>query len=75
MTNREKFKEVFGFMPCYHERNSVCPENFDCDNVPTCRECPFNDKWWDKTYKPCFVMKIEGRKGIKALKKIEEDKR
>ena len=53
MTNEEKFKEVFGFYPDYRGcliPAKVCHEQGDCD------ECVF-EKWWDKEYKECFVIK------------------
>lgn len=44
MTNREKFIEVFGYVPeesgafpCPEE----CPEEYD--NVPFCKGCPYRD--------------------------------
>ena len=49
MTNREKFKEVYGFEldgnPCAAPQ-SIC-------NKQTCERCPFWG-WWDKEYKSCF---------------------
>lgn len=49
MTNREKFKEVYGFelegSPCAAPQ-SIC-------NEQTCERCPFWG-WWDKAYKSCF---------------------
>ena len=49
MTNREKFKEVYGFEldgnPCAAPQ-SIC-------NEQTCERCPFWG-WWDKEYKSCF---------------------
>ena len=52
MTNREKFKEVYGFelegSPCAAPQ-SIC-------NEQTCERCPFWG-WWDKEYLPCFRMK------------------
>lgn len=55
MTNSEKFKEVFGFIP--DEKDcpipvSVCYELDDCD------ECVF-EKWWSMEYKECFELKEE----------------
>ena len=48
MTNREKFKEVYGFelegSPC------VAPEKV-CDHYGECGRCPFKG-WWDKEYLP-----------------------
>ena len=49
MTNREKFKEIYGFAldgnPCAAPQ-SIC-------NEQTCERCPFWG-WWDKEYKSCF---------------------
>lgn len=49
MTNREKFKEVYGFEldgnPCAAPQ-SICNEQI-------CERCPFWG-WWDKEYKSCF---------------------
>ena len=54
MTNREKFKEVFGF-----EHNSDCPAPIRvCDEIMKCEDCPF-DNFFDKEYKGCFKMKEE----------------
>lgn len=57
MTNKEKFKEVFGFIPCENLTDS-CPlpykACFVADN--DCDICPF-DKWWDKEYKDCFTLR------------------
>ena len=62
MTNREKFKEVFGFTPraeseCVapvmicRSREYVCLDPDDSD-------CPFWN-WWDKEYRECFQLKEE----------------
>lgn len=53
MTNKEKFAETFGYAP--NEKISVCPSNYDCRSMK-CSQCPFNQNWWDKEYKPCFKM-------------------
>lgn len=66
MTNGEKFKEVFGFIPepefdCGCAPRKVCNEQKKVHNRNTanmCFDCPFND-WWNKEYKPCFKMKGE----------------
>jgi len=58
MTNREKFKEVFGFYPdvvtCVAP-HKIClieiEKGNDCFN-----NCLFED-WWDKEYKACFEIK------------------
>ena len=59
MTNREKFKEVFGFAP-KDDAECVAPTSI-CDiNDNVCasqdHECPFW-MWWDKEYKPCFKLR------------------
>lgn len=58
MTNREKFKEVFGFEQ--DEETAVCPSDLmgtdNCKSIE-CKDCPFNFHWWDKEYKPCFRLK------------------
>ena len=55
MTNAEKYKEVFGFLP-------------DCGNCPTewCGECPITPKdclktfdWWNEEYKGNDTVKVE----------------
>lgn len=60
MTNKEKFKETFGFEPNLNrppcrmmneqQRKVVCEQTI-------CRKCPFNGSWWDREYLPCFAMK------------------
>ena len=55
MTNIEKFKEVFGFMPRINAclgPSKVCREHELCD------DCPFNG-WFEKEFKPCFKIKDE----------------
>ena len=58
MTNREKFKEVFGFYPdvasCVVPRK-ICAIEIKKGN-DDCYNCPF-DEWWDKEYKACFEIK------------------
>ena len=54
MTNKEKFKEVFGFTP--RATNDCCPKELNCTNM-TCKDCTFNRHWWDKEYRPCFEIK------------------
>lgn len=58
MTNREKFKEVFGFLP----RVDVCvaPHKV-CDDFTQCAKCPFFG-WWKKEYKDCFKIKEDYEK-------------
>lgn len=58
MTNREKFKETFGFnFDSDSFSNCLAPEGV-CKNYDSCEECPF-DEFWDKEYKPCFKIKEE----------------
>lgn len=62
MTNREKFKEVFGFTPnkaVTMENSKFCivPEKV-CMDQKKCDGCPFAN-WWDKEYKPCFRIRAE----------------
>lgn len=57
MTNRDKFKEVFGFKP-RSDSKCVFPTNVCNLNKDVCNDCPF-DKWWDKEYKECFSIKPE----------------
>ena len=58
MTNREKFKETFGFnFDSDSFSNCLAPEGV-CRNYDSCEECPF-DEFWDKEYKPCFKIKEE----------------
>lgn len=58
MTNREKFREVFGYTP-YKQAECLVPHRVCDDNDNKCSKCPFNN-WWDKEYKPCFEMREEG---------------
>ena len=64
MTNREKFKEIFGFTP-NRDAECVAPSSICYIQEGTCadkdRECPFW-MWWDKEYKECFKIK-EGLDG------------
>lgn len=54
MTNKEKFREVFGFKP----RNVTCPmPRKVCEmNGFICDECTVAD-WWNKEYMECFQLK------------------
>ena len=55
MTNKEKFKEVFGFTP----RTDTCDLSPNiCNHQKTCDDCPFKD-FWDKEYRACFRLKDE----------------
>ena len=60
MTNREKFKEVFGFSPNKGvSGNLSCPAPKKiCDERKGCVGCPFKN-WWEREYKECFRMKEE----------------
>lgn len=51
MTNKEKFKEVFGFTP--NDDECMCPKGFPCFST-FCEDCPFNDTWWERDYHECF---------------------
>ena len=66
MTNRDKFKEVYGFeldgSPCAAPQ-SIC-------NEQTCERCPFRG-WWDKEYKDCF--RYEEKKEEKAMTRTEAE--
>ena len=46
MTNREKFKETFGFEPCH----DIClmPEEIRCPDGD-CDQCRYDD-WWEKEF-------------------------
>ncbi len=62
MTNREKFKEVFGFKPSV-DAECIMPTSVCFIHDKICMssqegDCPFFD-WWDKEYKPCFQLKPE----------------
>ena len=49
MTNREKFKKIFGF----EHLGNDCPvpiENETCQSNTNCLNCPY-DHFWDKEYK------------------------
>lgn len=66
MTNIEKFKEVFGFVPSI-EKESCVGAPIMCDVVSSCRECPFRN-WWDREFKECFKM---DESILQALRKKE----
>ena len=61
MTNREKFKEVFGFTP-NDDAECVAPKAICTIQDDVCavgnNECAFY-RWWDKEYKECFRLKDE----------------
>lgn len=54
MTNREKFKETFGFNP--YTKNCIVPNSVCVTIIGDCDDCPFGG-WWDKEYKSCFQMR------------------
>lgn len=53
MTNKEKFREIFGFTPS--GIHCLMPDKV-CEEQERCSKCPFG-KWWDMEYKECFVIK------------------
>jgi hypothetical protein len=53
-TNRDKFKEVFGFEP--NEKECIAPEIVCIANNSDCRRCPFFD-WFGREYKECFKLR------------------
>ena len=55
MTNGKKFEKVFGFTP----QGCVLPTKVCVLNHANCRKCVF-DGFWDKPYKGCFELKLEG---------------
>jgi hypothetical protein len=55
MTNREKFKEVFGYTP-NADAECVAPSRVCLSRDELCNGCPF-ENWWDKEYKSCFQIK------------------
>ena len=61
MTNAEKFKEVFGYKA---DKNlcilptKVCEHEASKEGTQLCDGCVFAG-WWDKEYKPCFVLASE----------------
>lgn len=60
MTNKEKFKRIFGFEP----NDSVClldKSYSSCNSFDYCYYCPMNN-WWDKKYtKPKKQGEQDGR--------------
>ena len=61
MTNREKFKEVFGFYPKDDEEHCLLPEKV-CETIKhRCQLCPFL-YFWNREYKECFEIKGEFEK-------------
>lgn len=56
MTNREKFKETFGF-DLDRVNLSMCPvAEKICKQQGICKVCPFQ-YFWEREYKPCFKMR------------------
>ena len=47
-TNRDKFKEVFGFEP--NEDDCIAPVYVCMANNSDCKGCPFKT-WWGREYK------------------------
>ena len=69
MTNSEKFKEVFGFIP-NDTLECIVPHEV-CDTVGgVCFECPFGD-FWNREYRECFTLDMEK---VKALAKAKKEK-
>lgn len=66
MTNREKFKEIYGF----EQDGSPCVAPQSICNEQTCEICPFWG-WWDKEYKACF--RYEEKKEEKAMTRTEAE--
>lgn len=62
MTNANKFKEVFGFLPDTSQcpaPQMVCKEQgkkYPNSIEEMCGNCPFHH-WWSKEYMPCFKLK------------------
>ena len=61
MTNKEKFKEVFGFEV---DPDLLCIASTEtCESINKitqgieCKDCPFYKGWTDAEYKPCFELK------------------
>ena len=52
MTNKEKFAEIFGFIPEPLFDRCIAP-SLACKVVDACNQCPF-DGFWDNEYKECF---------------------
>ena len=63
MTNRDKFEEVFGYRPNEDAEcvapSIVCMARDEVCASPTAGDCPFW-LWWDKEYKPCFILDMRG---------------
>ena len=49
MTNREKFKEVFGFNLDYSDDYYILPIKI-CDKYDNCEKCPYTN-WFNQEYK------------------------
>lgn len=59
MTNEEKFKEVFGFIPSLSGQRELCPRDFDCEEVSSCTDCPFNEDWWKREFEKAVMDKLK----------------
>ena len=51
MTNKEKFKETFGFTPS--DVDCLAPIKVCAGQRYGCSDCVFYN-FWDRKYKPCF---------------------
>ena len=54
ITNKEKFKEIFGFSPS--DNGCIAPKIVCEANNSDCKGCPFLH-WFDREYKECFKLK------------------
>ena len=54
MTNKEKFKETFGFTPS--DLECIAPTNICINQHNYCSDCVFYN-FWDREYKPCFKIR------------------
>ena len=72
MTNKEKFKEIFGIEPdCGHCTPYPCEENdckywAECENQPGC-PC---DNWWDWEFKEPKAKDVPGNNAGEILNKL-----
>ena len=57
MTNREKFKEVFGF-PINDDYDCPLPGEICYIERGNCNKCPFN-RFWAQTYRECLEIDME----------------
>ena len=65
MTNKEKFKEVFGLEI---DDTSDCGF-FDCTDRPTCEDCPVKDTkaWWNTEYHIKILPSVTPQEPRKAI--------